>query len=115
MKIRAQTNTPDTTPALTHARALGRLELKIIEVDPTCLRPHPRNARAHPRKQIRELRKSFRTFGILNPILTDSNNVIIAGHARMHKQKHNHQPANDLISIFGCGDPQPHLPNESRT
>ena len=79
MKIRPQTNTPDTTPAL----ALGRIDLKIIQVAPPCLLPHPRNARTHPRKQIRELRKSFRKFGFLNSVLTGSDNVIVAGHARV--------------------------------
>ena len=83
MKIRPQINTPDTNPALTNALALAHLDLKIIQVAPSSLLPHPRNARTHSRKQIRELRKSFRTFGVLNPVFTDSDNVIIAGHARV--------------------------------
>jgi len=83
VKIRPQINTPDTTPALTNALALACLDLKIIQVAPTSLLPHPRNARTHPRKQIRELRKSFRKFGFLNPVLTGSDNVIVAGHARV--------------------------------
>ena len=83
VKIRPQINTPDTTPALTHALALTRLDLKIIQLDPASLLPHPRNARTHSRKQIRELRKSLRKFGFLNPVLTGSDNVIVAGHARV--------------------------------
>ncbi len=79
MKIRPQTKTPDTT----HALALGRLDLKITQADPTSLLPHPRNARTHPRKQIRELRKSIRKFGFLNPVLTGNDNIVVAGHARV--------------------------------
>jgi ParB-like chromosome segregation protein Spo0J len=83
MKNKPHTNTPCTTSALTNAFEPGRMDLKIIQVAPTSLLSHPRNARTHSRKQIRELRKSFRKFGFLNPVLTGSDNVIIAGHARV--------------------------------
>ena len=79
MKIRPQIN----TTTLANALQLGGLDLKIIQVAPASLLPHPSNARTHSRKQIRELRKSFRKFGFLNPVLTGSNNVIVAGHARV--------------------------------
>jgi DNA modification methylase len=83
MKNKPHTNTPCTTSTLTNAFEPGRMDLKIIQVAPTSLLSHPRNARTHSRKQIRELRKSLRKFGFLNPVLTGSDHVIIAGHARV--------------------------------
>lgn len=46
------------------------------------LKANPKNARTHSHKQIKKIRRSLRTFGPLNPILVDENNVILAGHGR---------------------------------
>ena len=46
------------------------------------IRPHPKNARTHPRNQFDRLVESIREFGFTNPILLDEGNVILAGHAR---------------------------------
>jgi hypothetical protein len=42
VKIRPNPNSTDTTSALTIAFEPGRLDLKIIEMHPTSLLPHPR-------------------------------------------------------------------------
>lgn len=55
---------------------------KITQVKTIDLVPYERNARTHSKEQIEQLRKSIREFGFINPILVDSKNVIIAGHAR---------------------------------
>ena len=47
------------------------------------LKPHPKNVRAHPAKQINLLVKSIKQFGVTNPPLIDENDVILAGHARV--------------------------------
>ena len=47
------------------------------------LRPHPRNAHTHNRKQIRQIAASIRRFGFNVPILIDANGQIICGHARV--------------------------------
>jgi DNA modification methylase len=47
------------------------------------LRPWPRNARIHTRKQIRQIADSIRRFGFTNPVLTDGENRILAGHGRV--------------------------------
>jgi ParB/Sulfiredoxin domain len=47
------------------------------------LRPWPRNARAHSRKQIRQIAESIRRFGFTNPVLVDGENRILAGHGRV--------------------------------
>jgi DNA modification methylase len=46
------------------------------------LNPYSGNARTHSRAQKRKLAKSIRSFGFVNPILIDSTDTIIAGHAR---------------------------------
>ena len=48
------------------------------------LKPHPRNSRTHPQKQIRQIADSIAAFGFTNSIVTDENYVILAGHGR-HK------------------------------
>jgi DNA modification methylase len=47
------------------------------------LKPHPRNVRKHPAKQIDLLVKSFKQFNVTQPPLIDENNVILAGAARV--------------------------------
>ena len=47
------------------------------------LRPWPRNARTHSRKQIRQITESIRRFGFTNPVLVDGENRILAGHGRV--------------------------------
>jgi DNA modification methylase len=51
------------------------------------LRPYPRNARTHSRKQIKQIASSITEFGFCNPILVDDNNEIIAGHGRVEAAK----------------------------
>jgi DNA modification methylase len=51
------------------------------------LKPHPRNARTHTRKQIRMIGGSIEKFGFLAPILVDCENTILAGHARVEAAK----------------------------
>jgi DNA modification methylase len=46
------------------------------------LRPDPRNARTHPKQQVHQIVASIREFGFVNPILTDPDDCVIAGHAR---------------------------------
>ena len=46
------------------------------------LKANPKNARTHSHKQIKKIRRSLRTFGPLNPIVADENNMILAGHGR---------------------------------
>ena len=55
--------------------------LEILPIDQ--LRPWPRNARIHSRKQIRQIAESIRRFGFTNPVLIDGENRILAGHGRV--------------------------------
>ncbi len=47
------------------------------------IRPNPRNARTHSRKQIKKIAASIRTFGFLNPLLVDDSYMLLAGHGRL--------------------------------
>ena len=60
-----------------------RRDLRIEYRDIDALKPWPRNARTHSRKQIDQIADSMRTFGWTNPILTDEGDGIIAGHGRL--------------------------------
>ena len=58
-------------------------ELQVEYLALGSIRPDPRNARTHPKAQLLQLRRSMEAFGFTNPILIDSENVIIAGHGRL--------------------------------
>jgi DNA modification methylase len=47
------------------------------------LKPNPRNARLHSKKQLHQIAASIGEFGFNVPVLIDGNNVIIAGHGRL--------------------------------
>lgn len=51
------------------------------------IKPHPKNARTHPKKQLDRLAVSIREFGFTSPILIDEAGVILAGHARWQAAK----------------------------
>ena len=48
-----------------------------------CLKPNPRNARTHSKRQLKLIADSVKTFGFVNPILIDKDGMIIAGHGRL--------------------------------
>jgi ParB-like chromosome segregation protein Spo0J len=47
------------------------------------LRPNPKNARTHSKKQIRQIAASIIAFGFLSPAVVDDQNMILAGHGRV--------------------------------
>jgi len=51
------------------------------------LKPYPRNARTHSRKQIRQIASSIEQFGFTNPLLIDDDSAILAGHGRLEAAK----------------------------
>lgn len=46
-----------------------------------------RNARTHPKKQIEELRQSFRDYGQVWPVLIREDGTLIAGHGRVEAMR----------------------------
>jgi DNA modification methylase len=57
------------------------LHPKMVAIDQ--IKPNPRNARTHPKHQIRQLADSYLAFGFLAPVLIDENGVLMAGHGRL--------------------------------
>ena len=45
------------------------------------LKPHPKNARTHSKKQLKQLSRSIEKFGFVQPIVVDELGTILAGHA----------------------------------
>lgn len=47
------------------------------------LRGYERNARTHPKKQVKQIAGAITEFGFTNPILIDGSGMIVAGHGRL--------------------------------
>jgi ParB-like chromosome segregation protein Spo0J len=67
---------------LTESR-IGRIETVALKD----LKPNPRNARTHSKRQIKLIADSLKTFGFVNPILIDEDGMIVAGHGRVAAAK----------------------------
>jgi ParB-like nuclease domain len=51
------------------------------------LKPQPKNARTHSKKQVQQIANSIERFGFTNPILVDEKNAVLAGHGRLAAAK----------------------------
>jgi len=51
------------------------------------IKPFPKNAKVHSKKQIDLITKSIKEFGFKQPIVIDKNNEVIIGHARLEAAK----------------------------
>jgi ParB-like chromosome segregation protein Spo0J len=73
--------------------ATPTLQIEMWPVDR--LIPYARNARTHSAQQVAQIAGSIAEFGFLNPVLTDPDGGIIAGHGRVlaaRKLGHTHVP-----------------------
>ncbi|HEX4893980.1 MAG TPA: DNA methyltransferase [Hyphomicrobiaceae bacterium] len=68
------------------------------------LKPDPRNARTHPKRQLEQLRASILQFGFTNPVLVDEGGVLIAGHGRLRAAKDIGLPKVPVIELTGLGE-----------
>jgi DNA modification methylase len=68
-------------------RRSGSAPLCLTTRPISTLKPNPRNARTHSRRQIDQIAESIRTFGFNNAILIDADGMIIAGHGRLEAAK----------------------------
>lgn len=62
-------------------------DLQIETIPISALKPYPMNPRTHSEKQIRQIADSIKAFGWTNPILTDAEGGVIAGHGRLEAAK----------------------------
>src|SRR5882672_6940203 len=58
-------------------------DLRIVDRPIRSLKPFDRSPRTHCDRQIRQIADSIRQFGFTNPVLTDADGGIIAGHGRV--------------------------------
>jgi len=62
--------------------------MNVHEIPIEQLKPYNRNAKKHSEKQIEQLMKSIDlTKGLRQPIVIDSNNVVVCGHGRLEAAK----------------------------
>ena len=59
----------------------------IKNIDVSKLIPYVNNARIHSKEQVDQIAASIKEFGFNNPILTDGDNGIVAGHGRVAAAK----------------------------
>lgn len=62
-------------------------ELKYELVDVEKLIPYINNARTHTKEQVTRLASSIKEFGFINPVITDGEHGILAGHGRIAAAK----------------------------
>lgn len=57
--------------------------MQIVELNISDLTPYKKNAKKHPEEQVEHIANSLREFGWKQPVVIDTDNVIIAGHGRV--------------------------------
>ena len=81
-------------------------KLKIQYRKVADLIPYARNARTHSDAQVAEIAASIKEYGWTNPILTDGENGIIAGHGRLLAARKLGMEEVPTIDIVGLTDVQ---------
>lgn len=59
----------------------------VIYKSPADLKLRTNNPRTHSKRQIEQIAVSIKTFGFVNPVLIDGEDIIIAGHGRVEAAK----------------------------
>lgn len=78
------------------------MERKLVWRNIADLIPYARNSRTHSDEQVAQIASSIKEFGWTNPILTDGDNGLIAGHGRLmaaRKLGHKEVPTIELIGL----------------
>jgi DNA modification methylase len=81
-------------------------QLAVIYRSVGALKPDPRNARTHPKRQIEQLVRSIQEFGFTNPILIDEADVLIAGHGRLRAARELGLTEVPTITLEGLSEAQ---------
>ena len=57
--------------------------MRTIEyISPAAIKPNPRNAHTHSKKQIERIARSIDAFGFTVPVIIDETSTLLAGHGR---------------------------------
>ena len=84
----------------------NRKSFHVREVPVLAIRPDHRNARTHSKRQIRQIAESIREFGIVNPILIDEVDRVIAGHGRLAAARFLQMETVPAIRLSHLNEPQ---------
>ena len=68
-----------------HAGRYKIRDLVLVAVDH--IKPHPRNARTHSKKQVSQIADSIQAVGFASPVLIDEDGVLLAGKGRLEAAK----------------------------
>ena len=61
--------------------------MNTMMVDPNALVPYKNNVKKHSKEQIKNVAASIKSFGFVQPVVIDKNNVIVIGHSRVLASK----------------------------
>ena len=75
-------------------------------ISPDMLKPHPKNSRIHPEKQIEKLQRSIREFGFAKPVIVDEDYTILAGHGAVLAAKAENLKSIPCFILTGLTDEQ---------
>src|SRR5215210_835231 len=81
----------------------------VKNVSVNTIKPNPRNAHTHSKKQIRQIANSITALGFTNPVLLDENNVLLAGHGRLAAGQQLGLPCVPAIVLEGLSQAQKRL------
>ena len=81
-------------------------DLKVQYLAIGAIKPDPRNARTHSKKQVEQIAASMGAFGFTNPLLVDEKGVLIAGHGRLAGAKKLGLSQVPAIELKGLSDPE---------
>ena len=62
--------------------AVKMADMKIESIPIECLIPYPKNAKKHDQRQISSVAESIKQYGFVQPIVIDSDGVIVISHCR---------------------------------
>jgi DNA modification methylase len=80
--------------------------INVVYVKTADLVPYVANSRTHSEEQVAQIAASIKEFGFTNPILTDGDNGIIAGHGRLMAARKLGLAEVPTIALTGLTDAQ---------
>lgn len=78
----------------------------VVLRSPADLRPNPRNARVHSKRQIKQIERSMKATGFIGAIVVDEHMTILAGHARWEAAKRAGLERVPTLMAEGLSEPQ---------
>ena len=83
-------------------------KIELVALD--AIKPNPRNARTHSKKQIRQIADSIGVFGFLVPVLIDETSTTLGGHGRILAAKLRGLEKIPVIRVQGLSEAQKRSP-----